>query len=69
MKLIGFVDDDLQKYKLQVLGYPVLGTRENIPGIVEMKDIQEIIIAIPSASRQQISEIAGICKDTGVKLK
>lgn len=69
MKLIGFVDDDPQKYKLQVFGYPVLGTRKDIPDIVKMKDVQEIIIAIPSASRQQISEIAGICKNTGVKLK
>ncbi|MFI2857093.1 polysaccharide biosynthesis protein [Paenibacillus sp. JSM ZJ436] len=69
MKLVGFVDDDLQKYKLHIFGYPVLGMREDIPGIVETKDIQEIIIAIPSASRQQISDIASICKDTGVKLK
>ena len=44
MKLIGFVDDDLQKYKLQVLGSPVLGTRENIPGIVEKRIFRRLLL-------------------------
>ncbi|WP_054957479.1 polysaccharide biosynthesis protein [Paenibacillus dakarensis] len=69
MKIVGFIDDDLEKYKLHVLGIPVLGTRDVIPSIVAEKDIQEIVIAIPSASRQQISEIVTICKNTDVKLK
>lgn len=69
MRLVGFIDDDLQKYKLQVLGLQVLGTHQMIPEIVEERKIQEIIIAIPSASRQQISDIVSVCKDTGVKLK
>ncbi|WIV20003.1 nucleoside-diphosphate sugar epimerase/dehydratase [Paenibacillus polygoni] len=69
MKIVGFIDDDLKKYKMHVLGIPVLGTREHIPSVVKEKDIKEIIIAMPSASRQQISEIVAICKNTGVKLK
>ncbi|MBD7970564.1 polysaccharide biosynthesis protein [Paenibacillus gallinarum] len=69
MKIVGFIDDDLKNYKLHVLGIPVLGTRDHIPMIVKEKDIKEIIIAMPSASRQQISEIVTICKNTGVKLR
>ncbi|KHF31818.1 UDP-N-acetyl-alpha-D-glucosamine C6 dehydratase [Paenibacillus sp. P1XP2] len=40
-----------------------------IPIIVKEKQIKEIIIAIPSASKKEISDIAQICKNTGVKLK
>lgn len=69
LRLVGFIDDDLNKLKLQILGYPVLGTREMIPIIVKEKQIKEIIIAIPSASKKEISDIAQICKNTGVKLK
>lgn len=69
LQLVGFIDDDLNKLKLQILGYPVLGTREMIPIIVKEKQIKEIIIAIPSASKKEISDIAQICKNTGVKLK
>lgn len=69
LQLVGFIDDDLNKLKLQILGQPVLGTREKIPFIVKEKQIKEIIIAIPSASKKEISDIVKICKNTGVKLK
>lgn len=66
---IGFVDDDPSKYHLQVLDLPVLGDREAIPQIVEKYHVQEILIAIPSASRGEISKIVQICKDTNATLK
>lgn len=69
LQLVGFIDDDLNKLKLQILGHPVLGTREMIPSIVKEKQIKEIIIATPSASKKEISDIVQICKNTGVKLK
>jgi FlaA1/EpsC-like NDP-sugar epimerase len=69
MQLVGFIDDDKRKYNLRILGLPVLGTRTMIPRIVEERNIQEIIIAIPSASKQEIADIVRICKDSGVKLK
>lgn len=69
LQLVGFIDDDLNKLKLQIHGHPVLGTRERIPSIVKEKQIKEIIIAIPSASKKEISDIVEICKNTGVKLK
>ena len=69
LHMVGFIDDDFSKFKLQILGYPVLGTRDMIPSIVKEKQIKEIIIAIPSASKKEISDIVEICKNTGVKLK
>lgn len=66
---IGFIDDDPKKQSLQLLGMPVLGTRQEIPRLVEQNFIDEIIIALPSAPRNVIRDVVNICKDTGVQMK
>lgn len=66
---VAFIDDDPGKWKLEILGLPVLGGREHIPQIVENHSIQKIIIAIPSASRSETAKIIEICKNTKAKVK
>lgn len=61
---VGFIDDSRNKINLNVQGFPVLGSREDIPEIVERFGIDEIIIAIPSASGDTIREIVEICKES-----
>ncbi|MEK5239350.1 nucleoside-diphosphate sugar epimerase/dehydratase [Paenibacillus sp. FSL L8-0470] len=68
-KLIGFIDDNRNKYHMSILGLPVLGNRYDLPRLVKEKDIHEIIIAMPSVSRTEISEIINLAKTTGAKLK
>lgn len=68
-KIVGFVDDNPNKYHMSILGLPVLGNRYDLPRLVKEKDIHEIIIAMPSVSRTEISEIINLAKTTGVKLK
>lgn len=68
-RLVGFIDDSSDKYHLTILGVPVLGNRYDIPRIVKEKEIHEIIIAMPSVSRTEISEIINLAKATGAKLK
>lgn len=62
---VGFIDDSKDKIKLHVQGFPVLGSREDIPAIVEKFQVDEIIIAIPSAAGDTIRELVEICKETG----
>ena len=66
---IGFIDDDRSKLKLQLLGIPVLGTRKDIVRIVKGHNIDEVIIAMPSASGDSVREIVQICEQSGVDLK
>jgi len=66
---VGFVDDSHLKQKLTLYGIPVLGTRKNIPSIVNNYGIEEIIIAMPSASGKAIREIMSICHDTPARLR
>ncbi|MHB8073903.1 polysaccharide biosynthesis protein [Desulfosporosinus fructosivorans] len=66
---IGFIDDSHSKQKLQLLGIPVLGTRKDIVRIVNGYNIDEVIIAMPSASGDSVREIVEICEKVGVELK
>lgn len=66
---VAVVDDDIKKHGRRINGVPVVGGRCDIQEIVRRKRIDEIIIAIPSASRNQISQIIGECKKTRCKLK
>jgi len=66
---IGFIDDNRSKQKLQLLGIPVLGTRKDIVRVVNGHNIDEVIIAMPSASGDSVREIVEICKEAGVELK
>lgn len=64
-----FIDDNKSKQGLVIGGIHVAGTRKDIPRIVEKYSIDEIVIAIPSASKKDIAEIVGISKKTKAKLK
>jgi len=61
---VGFIDDDRTKLNQSLLGIPVLGTRDDIPGIVDRYNIDEIIIAMPSVDRQVIKDTVRICRST-----
>ena len=65
---VGFIDDDPKKCGQEVLGLHVIGGREHIVNICNEQQIDDIIIALPSASRTQISDIIAICKQTNAKL-
>ncbi|MCX5749221.1 MAG: nucleoside-diphosphate sugar epimerase/dehydratase [Candidatus Saganbacteria bacterium] len=66
---VGFVDDNLSKRGVFIHHLPVLGSSQEIPEIVENNEIDEIIIAIPTASRKQIRKIVGYCEETKAKFK
>ncbi|MGB7604962.1 MAG: nucleoside-diphosphate sugar epimerase/dehydratase [Lutisporaceae bacterium] len=63
------VDDDKAKHRSEIHGVPVRGDKSKIVELVEQYKIQEIIVAIPSASKQELSEVLNICKKTNCTLK
>ncbi|MBU9723070.1 polysaccharide biosynthesis protein [Bacillus alkalicola] len=64
---VAFVDDDLSKQHLEIMGCPVLGGTKDIQMIVEEKGIEHIIIAIPSLKKQQLNDIFKEAAKTKVK--
>lgn len=66
---VGLVDDDPGKQGLRIHGTPVLGTRAQLETLVRKHDIQQVIICMPSASRQVVRDVAFRCRDAGVECK
>ncbi|HSW09548.1 MAG TPA: nucleoside-diphosphate sugar epimerase/dehydratase [Bacillota bacterium] len=65
---IGFADDDPRKQGMVVGGLPVLADRTRLSEVVASRQIDQIIIAIPSASRQAISEWVRLSVRTPARL-
>lgn len=63
------VDDSKIKQGGTILGIPITGSLDDIPILVATHNIDEIIIAIPSASKKRISEIIKLCNTTHCSLK
>ena len=60
--VIGCVDDDLSKIGMRVHGVTVLGTTRELDSIIELSSVDEILIAIPSASGAQMRRITEACQ-------
>ena len=69
MNEVGFVDDDPAKLRTRINGVPVLGRHEEIPALCEEYEIDEIIIAIPSASPSRLRHILDHCKEVNAKAR
>ena len=63
------VDDDRAKVGRYISGVPVKGTRADILKLAETMKVDEIYIALPSASAQERKEILEICQKTGKPMK
>ncbi len=68
-KVVAIVDDDYSKRGDYLRGVKVAGNRNDIPAIVEKYRVEEIVLAIPSATVQARREILSICQRTRCKLK
>ena len=67
-KVVGFIDDDKNKTGKILLGVKILGTRYDIIKMAVEKNIDEIIIAMPSVKGKEIKAIIDICKKSNCKL-
>jgi FlaA1/EpsC-like NDP-sugar epimerase len=68
-RVIGFVDDDPEKMGRSIHGVPVIGKVDNLTHIMEKEEVQGILIAIPSASGDQIRHIVEACQSCNVSYK
>jgi FlaA1/EpsC-like NDP-sugar epimerase len=65
--VVGLIDDDSAKQGTHIHGIPILGTVEQLPEICEEHKIEEIAIAMPSASHSERMRIVRVCE--GIKIK
>jgi FlaA1/EpsC-like NDP-sugar epimerase len=67
--VIGFIDDDPAKQGMNIHGIPVLGKVDQLPQICKKQDIEEIAIAMPSATAKQLRNVVQICEGAKVRFR
>jgi FlaA1/EpsC-like NDP-sugar epimerase len=66
---VGYVDDDPSKVGLKIEGTPVLGIVDRVPELVTSYAIDEVLIAVPSATSKQMQRFVEVCERAKVKFR
>jgi len=67
--LVGFVDDNPNKVGRAIHGVTILGELDDTKSIAESNRVDEIIIAMPSASATEMRRVIKLCDSTGFPYK
>ena len=68
-RVVCIIDDNPNKWHRYLSGIPIVGGRDEILSAVEKYHVDEIYLAIPSATAEQKRDILAICSETNCKLK
>lgn len=67
VNVVGFLDDDINKQNTVLHGYPVIGRVADLKETVEQYNVEQITIAIPSLSNDEMREIVREAKEINIK--
>ena len=68
-RVIGFLDDDRHKLHEHIHGVKVLGGVDDLPAVVARRAVEEVLIAIPTATGAEMRRIVAYCKAAGARFK
>ena len=68
-RVVCIIDDDPSTWHRYINNIPIVGGRDDILANAEKYNVDEIFLAIPSASAQDKRDILAICSETNCKLK
>jgi FlaA1/EpsC-like NDP-sugar epimerase len=66
---VGFLDDDPAKQKHEIYGIPVVGTLTNLSDVLDKNDVDEVIIAIPTAPGRVVRMVTDVCRSKGTPFR
>ncbi len=67
--VVGFIDDDPAKQGRSIHGVRVLGNVERLDKVLQKEEVQQILIAVPSASGDQVRRIVEACQKCNASYK
>ena len=67
--VVGFVDDADEKQGQIIHGIKVVGKTEKLDELCKTYEVDEFIIAIPSASGKELRRIVKLCQNTNIRFK
>jgi UDP-GlcNAc:undecaprenyl-phosphate GlcNAc-1-phosphate transferase len=69
--VVGFIDDNPRKHDRKIMGYPVLGGKEDLEEIIKKNNIQEIIVSFKQNGEGKKRDVKNLCRrlDPEVEVK
>ena len=64
-----FIDDDRKKLGNEIHGVRVIGNTSSLIDVIQNKEIEIILIAIPSASSKEMQEIVAACEEANITFR
>ncbi len=68
-EVIGFVHQSAEPAPAHVLGVPVLGQSDELPRLIDEQHIDEVIIALPEASDEEMLGLISKCSKASLSIK
>ena len=68
-RVVGFVDDALDKQGIRIQGTPVLGPSALLRKLIQENEITQVVLAIPSAPGIVIRQLTEAIRTTGAEIK
>ncbi|MFA7486019.1 MAG: SDR family NAD(P)-dependent oxidoreductase, partial [Phycisphaerae bacterium] len=68
-EVIGFIDDDPAKQGMSIHGISVLGNVDRLAEICKEHEVDEIAIAMPSATHQQMRHVIQVCEGAKIRFR
>jgi FlaA1/EpsC-like NDP-sugar epimerase len=66
---VGFIDDDPGKIGSRIHGVKVLGNRKQLKELIDTYHVEELIICMPTVSREVVRDIVFQCREAGIPCK
>ena len=66
---VALFDDDAAKWGRTIFGVPIVGGTKDLATLAVEKGAEEILICIPSATRAQMRQILGACRESNIPVR
>ena len=67
--VVGCLEDDPSKQRIKLAGIPILGTVDQMADVIRGNPVDEVLIAVPSATGPQMRRFIEICNQTNMKYR
>lgn len=65
--VIGFIDDDRQKFRTNVHGVPVLGGLEQVAALIASGTVAQVVVATTAVPPERLETLTRLCGEAGVR--
>jgi FlaA1/EpsC-like NDP-sugar epimerase len=69
LSVVGFLDDQQVLQGRTLGGVPVLGCTSDLTNVVAARSVEEIVVAMPSASKEKVRTILNVAADAGIQTR